>query len=127
MSFDAAALLEPISIAYEAFKRTKLTKDSTVDITARRHCHGAVALAKYYGAGQIVCVGRKEPKLAVAKDMGATHLVNNTKCSMPEEIKKNHRRQGEPISLSSLPLRKLPYRLHHVGQKGRSCGNSRIL
>ena len=55
MSFDAAALLEPISIAYEAFKRTKLTKDSTVVITGTGAiAMGAVALAKYYGAGQIV-------------------------------------------------------------------------
>lgn len=62
---------------------------------------GAVALAKYYGAGQIVCVGRKEPKLAVAKDMGATHLVNNTKCSMPEEIKKITGGKGADLLIES--------------------------
>lgn len=102
MSFDAAALLEPISIAYEAFKRTKLTKDSTVVITGTGAiAMGAVALAKYYGAGQIVCVGRKEPKLAVAKDMGATHLINNTKCSMPEEVKKITNGKGADLLIES--------------------------
>lgn len=89
MSFDVAALIEPISIAYEAFKRTKLDKNSTVVVTGTGAIGmGAVALAGYYGAGQIICVGRKEAKLAVAKELGATHIINNTQCSMPEEVKK---------------------------------------
>ena len=78
MSFDVAALIEPISIAYEAFKRTKLDKNSTVVVTGTGAIGmGAVALAGYYGAGQIICVGRKEAKLAVANELGATHIINN--------------------------------------------------
>lgn len=87
ISYDQAALIEPISIAYESFKGKKLKQDSTVVVIGTGPVGMAsVALAKYYGAGRIVMVGRRDHKLAIAAKIGATDVVNNTKANTVDAI-----------------------------------------
>ena len=59
LSMDEGALIEPASIAYDAFRGVTLTKDDTA-VVFGTGAIGMVAvwLAKYYGAGEVILVGR---------------------------------------------------------------------
>ena len=78
LSMDEGALIEPASIAYDAFKGVTLTEKDTVAVFGT----GAIGmisvwLAKYYGAGQVILVGRNSDKLNIARKIGADALINN--------------------------------------------------
>ena len=78
LSLDEGALIEPASIAYDAFKGVTLTDADTVVV----YGPGAIGmisawLAKYYGAGQVVMVGRNDDKIRLALEVGADKAVNN--------------------------------------------------
>lgn len=80
ISYEAAAIIEPLSIAYEGFRKDALTAESTVAVIGSGPIGvSAVALAKYYGAGRIVCIARKDNKLEIAREIGATAVCNNTR------------------------------------------------
>ena len=88
LSMDEGALIEPASIAYDAFKGVTLTKEDTA-VVFGTGAIGMIAvwLAKYYGAGQVVLVGRTPAKLEVGKQIGADVIVN-ARCVDPvQQIK----------------------------------------
>lgn len=59
LSMDEGALIEPASIAYDAFRGVELKKDDTVAVFGTGAI-GMIAawLARYYGAGQVIMAGR---------------------------------------------------------------------
>lgn len=78
VSMDDGALIEPGSIAYDAFKDVQLSENDTVVIYGT----GSIGLlsawiAKYKGAGQVILVGRTEAKLKRALEVGADVVINN--------------------------------------------------
>ena len=78
LSMDEGALIEPASIAYDAFKGVTLTEKDTVVV----YGPGAIGmisawLAKYYGAGEVIMVGRNDDKLKRALEVGADTVINN--------------------------------------------------
>ena len=78
LSLDEGALIEPASIAYDAFKGVTLTEKDTVVV----YGPGAIGmisawLAKYYGAGQVIMVGRSDDKIRRALEVGADKAINN--------------------------------------------------
>lgn len=78
LSMDEGALIEPASIAYDAFHGVTLTeKDTAVVYGTGAIGMVAVWLAKYYGAGQVILVGRSDSKLALAPSLGADVTINN--------------------------------------------------
>lgn len=88
VSMDQGALIEPASIAYDAFKGVTLTKQDTVVVYGT----GAIALiaawlAKYYGAGQVIAVGRTQAKLEKALLVGADKIINNRECNAAARVK----------------------------------------
>lgn len=77
LSMDEGALIEPASIAYDAFRGVTLTKDDTAVVFGT----GAIGmvsvwLAKYYGAGKVILVGRSDEKLKIGTMIGADHVIN---------------------------------------------------
>ncbi len=77
LSMEEGALIEPGSIAYDAFKGVTLTEQDTAVIYGT----GAIGmisvwLAKYYGAGKVILVGRNDEKLAIGKKIGADETIN---------------------------------------------------
>ncbi len=77
LSMDEGALIEPGSIAYDAFKGVTLSeKDTAVVFGTGAIGMIAVWLAKYYGAGRVILVGLTDEKLAVGKRIGADETVN---------------------------------------------------
>lgn len=88
LTMDEGALIEPASIAYDAFKGVTLNKNQTVVVIGT----GAIGmisvwLAKYYGAGKVILVGRNEGKMAVSKKVGADYTVNNRSENAVERVK----------------------------------------
>ncbi|MBE5782280.1 MAG: hypothetical protein E7329_03070 [Clostridiales bacterium] len=89
LSMDEGALIEPASIAYDAFRGVELQKEDTVAVFGTGAI-GMIAawLAKFYGAGQVIMVGRSPDKLEVALKVGADKAVNSRQEDAVEAIKK---------------------------------------
>ncbi len=88
LSMDEGALIEPASIAYDAFRGVSLNENDTVAVFGT----GAIGmisvwLAKYYGAGEVILVGRSENKLEIGKQIGADHVINCQKEDTVSKIK----------------------------------------
>jgi len=89
VSFDEGALCEPLSVGIHACTRAHITLGSRVLITGA----GPIGLmcllaAKAAGATTTVLVDIKDERLKVAKELGATVIINAT-ADVPSEIKKN--------------------------------------
>ncbi len=88
LSMDEGALIEPASIAFDAFRNAVLTKDDTAVVFGTGAIGmAAVWLAKYYGAGRVILVGRSQSKLDVALQIGADCVINNTQEDAVARIK----------------------------------------
>ena len=88
VSMDEGALIEPGSIAYDAFKNVTLTAEDTAVVYGT----GAIGMisvwiAKFLGAGQVILVGRTEEKLKKALEIGADNVINSRKEDAVERIK----------------------------------------
>ena len=88
LSMDEGALIEPASIAYDAFRGVTLTKNDTA-VVYGTGAIGMVAvwLAKYYGAGRVILVGRSDDKLKVGMQIGADYVINGKKEDAVARIK----------------------------------------
>lgn len=78
VTFQAAAMVEPLSIAYHAATRTEIRKGDAVVIVGV----GTIGLltlqvVKSMGASTIIAVDIDDGKLATAMEAGATHSVNS--------------------------------------------------
>ena len=88
LSMDEGALIEPASISYDCFRGVTLTKkDTAVIYSTGAIGMVAVWLAKYYGAGRVILVGRTDEKLAVGLQVGADYVINNKKEDAVAKIK----------------------------------------
>lgn len=84
---ESAALIEPTGIAYAAFSNINIGKDTVVAVVGSGAIGMASAwLAKCLGAEKVIMIGRRDNKLEKAKSVGATSLINNTKCDAVSEI-----------------------------------------
>ncbi len=95
LSMDEGALIEPASIAYDAFRGVTLGPQDTAVVYGT----GAIGmvsawLAKYYGAGQVILVGRSDAKLEVAKKIGADAVINGKKEDAVKRIREMTKGKG---------------------------------
>ena len=78
VSFDEAALVEPVAVSYDAFKGVEITPDMTVVVIGVGAIGmGAIWLAKYFGAKNVVAIGLRDSKLEIAKKIGADTVINS--------------------------------------------------
>ncbi|WP_339183984.1 NAD(P)-dependent alcohol dehydrogenase [Oceanobacillus sp. FSL W7-1293] len=87
LSYQEAALIEPFSVSLHAAHRTCLRLGHTVAITGM----GPVGLmsiiaAKAYGAKNIIVSDVEPKRLEIAKQLGATHVLNPISDNVIEEI-----------------------------------------
>lgn len=88
VSLEEAALIEPTSIAYHAVERTRIMQKEGFAKEATAVVFGtgpigiaAVAVLKAKGTKKVIMVGRKDNKLAVAKEIGADITIKTSKDS----------------------------------------------
>jgi len=77
ISFDEGTFIEPLAAAIQTFEMAPIKKGDTVAI----YGSGKMALlilqvAKVYGAGKVIVIGRTPKKLELAKTLGADVTIN---------------------------------------------------
>ena len=87
ISYNEGALIEPVAVAVHAVKRAKVTLGDRVAIIGA----GAIgllitALAKRAGATEIVVADLDDFRLKMAKEFGATRIINSSRYSLETEI-----------------------------------------
>lgn len=89
VSYDEAALIEPATVAYDAFRGANINSDTSVVVFGTGVIGMAsVWLAKFLGAGKVIMVGRNDDKLKISKKVGADDVINNIKEDAISEIKR---------------------------------------
>ena len=87
VSLTEGAMVEPTTIAYDAFTDAGDITGKTVVVMGT----GAIGLssawmAKYYGAKTVILIGRDDRKLAIAEKVGADVVINNTKENVLKKV-----------------------------------------
>jgi L-iditol 2-dehydrogenase len=78
LSFSHAAMIEPVSIALHAIKRVSVSpSDTAVVVGAGMIGLLVVQALRWAGARQIVAVDLVDERLALARQLGATHTFNS--------------------------------------------------
>jgi L-iditol 2-dehydrogenase len=89
LSFEQAAMIEPVSIAVHAIQRVKITSSDTVVVVGAGMIGLFVVQAlRWAGARQIVAVDLAENRLELARELGATHTLKSDACDVSAEVLK---------------------------------------
>lgn len=89
LSFPQAAMIEPVSIAVHAVQRVKLAPtDTAVVVGAGMIGLFVIQALRWAGAKQIVAVDLADNRLALARELGATHTLRSDACDVPAEVAK---------------------------------------
>ena len=88
LSFEQAAMVEAVSIAVHAVKRTPLSEDASVVVVGT----GMIGLLvvqvlRATGCKQIIAIDLEEDKLRLAKKLGATHPIKADEPDLPGKIR----------------------------------------
>ena len=87
LPFEQAAMVEPVSIAVHAVKRTEIPKGATAVVIGSGMIGLLVIQAlRWAGARQIVAVDLADNRLALAQKLGATHIINSGRADAAAEI-----------------------------------------
>jgi L-iditol 2-dehydrogenase len=88
LSFEQAAMVEAVSVAVHAVKRTPLSED-TVALVVGTGMIGllVVQALRVAGCKQIIAVDLEENKLSLAKKFGATQTIKADDSALPEKIR----------------------------------------
>jgi L-iditol 2-dehydrogenase len=87
ISYKKGALIEPLTIAYSAMTKYKVTSGTTVAVIGTGPIgQSSVAIAAQMGADRIISIGRTQRKLDTARSLGATDTVNINETDAEAEI-----------------------------------------
>ena len=87
MSFEDAALIEPLACVVKSYKRSQIRKGDTVlviglGVMGMMH----ILLAAHYGAGQVIGADMVDFRLEKARELGADSVINVSKESLRERV-----------------------------------------
>ena len=105
MSFQQAAMVEPVSIAYHGVARARVSLNATAAVVG---C-GIIGLfvlqvARLAGFGRIFAIDIDDRKLEKARDLGADVLINSGVQDAREEIEKHLGGKGVDVSFEAVGL-----------------------
>jgi len=87
LSFEKAAMIEPVSVAIHAVQRAKIGPDQTAVVVGSGMIGLLVIQAlRWAGARQIIAVDLADTRLALARRLGATQVVNSGATDAVAEI-----------------------------------------
>jgi L-iditol 2-dehydrogenase len=87
LSFEHAAMVEPVSIAVHAVQRTKIAAGSTAVVVGSGMIGLLVIQAlRWAGAKNVVAIDLAENRLALARKLGATHAFSPDKSDVAAEV-----------------------------------------
>jgi L-iditol 2-dehydrogenase len=98
LSFERAAMMEPLTIAAHALARTPLALyDTAVVVGSGMIGLLVVQLLKLGGAGRIIAVDINERRLALAGRLGATHLLRSDRDAVPAAVRSLSHGRGADV------------------------------
>ncbi len=87
LSFQHAAMVEPVSIAVHAVQRVRLAPTDTVVVIGSGMIGLFVVQAlRWAGAKKIIAVDLAENRLALARELGATDTIKSDTCDVAAEV-----------------------------------------
>jgi len=88
LSFEQAAMVEAVSVAVHAVKRTPLA-DETVALVVGTGMIGLLVVQALRAAGcqHVIAIDLEENKLSLAKKLGATHAIKADDAALSEKIR----------------------------------------
>ena len=99
LPFEQAAMVEPVSIAVHAVQRTKIAPGSTAVVIGSGMIGLLVIQAlRWAGAEQVVAVDVADNRLALARQLGATHAINSGKEEAAAEVARITEGLGADVS-----------------------------
>jgi L-iditol 2-dehydrogenase len=105
MTFEQAALVEPVSIAVHARNMTPIEPgDAALVYGAGLIGLMMVQVLRHTPVEQIIAVDIDDGKLAVAREMGATSVVNAASADAPAEIRKLTRGRGADVAFEAVGI-----------------------
>ncbi|HBR02710.1 MAG TPA: galactitol-1-phosphate 5-dehydrogenase [Ruminiclostridium sp.] len=105
LSFERAAMVEPLSIAFHAIKRSPVSlNDTAVVVGAGMIGLLIIQLLKVNGCGKIIAVDLVPGKLEMAKKFGATHALKSDEVDVPAEIYKLTSGLGADIAFEAVGI-----------------------
>jgi L-iditol 2-dehydrogenase len=100
LSFTHAAMVEPVSIAVHAVQRVKIAPtDTAVVVGAGMIGLFVIQVLRWAGAKQIIAVDLAENRLALAKELGATHTLKSDACDVVAEVGKLTEGRGADVAM----------------------------
>jgi len=87
LPFARAAMIEPVSIAVHAVQRIRIAStDTAVVVGAGMIGLFVIQALRWAGAQRIVAVDLAENRLALARELGATHALKSDACDVAGEV-----------------------------------------
>ena len=87
LTFEQAAMVEPVSIAVHAVQRVKIAPTDAVTVIGSGMIGLFVIQAlRWAGAKKIIAIDLAENRLALARDLGATDTLKSDACDVPAEV-----------------------------------------
>lgn len=100
LSFEQAAMVEPVSIAFHAVSLTPVSlNDSAVVIGAGMVGIFVIQALRAAGCGQIIAVDLEENKLDLAMQLGADYGLQAKEVNVAEEVRKLTENHGANLAL----------------------------
>jgi L-iditol 2-dehydrogenase len=105
VSFEQAAMLEPIGVALHAVRLTPIDVDDSVIVFGA----GMIGLfliqvLRSTGSGQIIAVDIENEKLALAKELGATVALNPSDCDLQKEVLELTETRGADVAFEAIGI-----------------------
>src|SRR5262245_36798113 len=103
VSFEHAAMVEPISVVFHAVNLTPLRLgDSAVVVGSGMIGLLALQALRRAGCGKLIAVDLEDAKLALARKLGADHGLNPKTCDVPAEVRALTGGRGADVALEAV-------------------------
>lgn len=122
LPYDQAAMIEPVSIAVHAVQRIKIAKTDTAVVVGSGMIGLLIIQAlRWAGASRVVAVDLAENRLALARQLGATHTFNPSTTDVAAEVAKLTDGLGADVSLEVVGVTPTVNLALAVLKRGGSC------
>lgn len=103
VTFEQAAMVEPLSIAFHAINRSRVTLNSSVVVVGAGMIGLLlIQLLKINGCGKIIAVDIVQSKLDLAEKFGANEIIRADQADVPKEVKRITENRGADIAFEAV-------------------------
>lgn len=100
LSFERAAMVEPTSIAVHAVNRTRVALGDTAVVVGSGMIGLLVVQAlRLAGCGKVIAVDLEDPKLDLARQLGAEMTLNVKRCDVPAKVRELTDGRGADVAV----------------------------